>query len=73
MDLDPVFVDGSGRRRLALRWSGIFAAGILAAFLLVVGSTLITKVTVPRAELPRTAGQSDAPRHTHAPHRRDGR
>lgn len=78
MDLDPVFVDVSGRRRLALRWSGILAAGLLAAFLLIVGSTLITKVTVPRAELPpseppRPTGHSEAPHHTHMPHPRDGR
>ncbi len=68
MDSSPVFVDGSGRRRLALRWSGIAVAGALAAFLVVVGIALITQVDVPRADLPRET-VTHAPRKT-PPHRR---
>lgn len=72
MDLHPVFVDGSGWRRLTLRWSGIAIAGALAAYLMVVGNALISHVDVPPAKLPRKAtvhppGHADARGRTHRP------
>jgi hypothetical protein len=76
MELDPIFVDGSGRRRMALRWSGIAVTGMLATCLVVVGIALISKVTVPQAELPHKTN-THAPAHddsrdgTHTPHRRN--
>ncbi len=65
--MDPVFVDVSGRRRMALRWSGITAAGALAVFLVIVGVALITQVDVPRTSLPR-----DTVTHAPTPQRRTG-
>lgn len=58
---------------MALRWSGIAVAGLLAMYLVVVGITLITKVTVPQAELPaktntHTPGHDDSRDGTHRPH-----
>jgi hypothetical protein len=47
MDEHPIFVGGSGRRRLVLRWSGITAAILLAGLLVCVGLAMITEVTVP--------------------------
>jgi hypothetical protein len=78
MDLDPIFVSGSGRRRMALRWSGIAAAGMLATYLVVVGIALISKVTVPQAELPHkthahTPGHDDSRGDTHRPPQRNAR
>jgi hypothetical protein len=69
MDLEPVFVSESGRRRMALRWSGIAVTGLLATYLVVVGIALITKVTVPQAELPHKTN-APAPGHDDS---RDGR
>lgn len=61
---------------MTLRWSGIAIAGLLATFLVVVGITLITKVTVPQAELPdktntHMPGHDDSPDGRHGPHQRN--
>jgi hypothetical protein len=47
MDEDPIFVGGTGRRGLVLRWSGITAAILLAGLLVCVGLAMISEVTVP--------------------------
>jgi hypothetical protein len=47
MDEYPIFVTGSGRRRLVLRWSGIAVAIMLAGLLCCVGIAMISEVTVP--------------------------
>jgi hypothetical protein len=75
MDLDPIFVAASGRRRMALRWSGIAVTGMLAAYLVIIGIALITKVTVPQAELPGKAADHvpghDGPHGSHTSHQRN--
>jgi hypothetical protein len=52
MEQKPVFVDVSGWRRSVLRWTGMAVAGLLAAYLVVVGNALISSVSVPRVKLP---------------------
>ncbi|WP_433327703.1 hypothetical protein [Spirillospora sp. CA-294931] len=58
----PVFVDASGRRAKGARRLGVLAGGLLAAYLAVVGTNLMTGADVPLTPWPTGGGSDSADR-----------